>query len=144
MDPAEQVFRAFLREKRLKYTKERTAILRAVQRFGRPFEAEELLFNLRQYERRVSKATVYRTLKHLLEAALLKQIFFGASKQAHYDYVGGQDGRDHLLDMDTGQIIPFSNEQVIALRDRIAEGMGFSAAGHRFQIIGKKQADSGT
>ncbi len=141
MDSAEQVFHAFLREKRLKYTKERALILRAAQRFGRPFEAEELLLNLRQQERQVSKATVYRTLKHLLEAGLLKQIFFGASKQAHYDYVGGQDSRDHLLDMDTGQIIPFSNEQVIALRDRIAATMGFSAVNHRFQIMGQKRRE---
>src|SRR5881275_2335443 len=96
MEPAaatpEQLFRDFLRQRRLKFTVERSAILRSVQKFGRPFEAEELLLELREGPYRISKATVYRTLKHLLSAGLLKQVYFGAGKQAHYDYIDPTDG----------------------------------------------------
>jgi Fur family ferric uptake transcriptional regulator len=139
MEQVEQVFRAFLRDKRLKYTKERMAILNAVQAFGRPFEAEELLLALRQRGAGASKSTVYRTLKHLSEARLVKQSFFGSSTQSHYDYVGGGDSHDHLLDLASGKITPFSNEEVVALRDRIAAEMGFTAVTHRFQIIARKR-----
>ena len=69
MESPEQIFREFLRERGPRHTTERSAILRAVQKFGRPFEAEELLPELREAEYRVSKATIYRTIKHLLDAA---------------------------------------------------------------------------
>ena len=136
-DSPEHIFREFLRQRKLKYTTERLAILKAVQTFGRPFEAEELLLSLREGDYRISKATVYRTLKHLLDAGLLKQVMFGTNKQAYYDFAGGERAHDHLLDLDTGRIIPFSNELVIKLREHIAKKMGFEAVGHRFQIMAR-------
>ncbi len=141
MDAAEHVFRTFLKEKRLKYTTERVAVLKSIQSFGRPFEAEELLLKLSESEQRVSKATIYRALKHLVEARLVKQVFFGSGKQSHYDFVGGADRHDHLLDLETGQIVPFSNDEVIKLRDRIAQKMGFTAVNHRFQIIARRAGE---
>ena len=154
MDAAEQLFRDFLKQRRLKATGERLAILRAAAGLGRPFEAEELLLKLREDERPGrkrrgardsggvgggSKATVYRTLKHLVEAGLLKQIHFGAGTQAHYDYVAaGQASHDHLLDLDSGKVMPFSNAEIVQLRDRIARELGFTAVGHRFQIMARK------
>lgn len=136
----EQLFRDFLRQRRLKFTVERSALLQTVQKFGRPFEAEELLLELREGPYRISKATVYRTLKHLLSAGLLKQVHFGGGKQAHYDYIDPADAHDHLVDLETGKIIPFSSEQVVKLREEIARKMGFVAVGHRFQIIAKPKA----
>ncbi|MCL2648803.1 MAG: hypothetical protein FWD61_17690, partial [Phycisphaerales bacterium] len=50
MTTPEQQFRDFLRQHKLKYTTERLAILNAVQKFARPFEAEELLLTLRDFE----------------------------------------------------------------------------------------------
>ena len=133
----EQLLRDFLRQRRLKFTVERSALLQAVQKFGRPFEAEELLLELREGPYRISKATVYRTLKHLVSAGLLKQVHFEGGKQAHYDYIDPADAHDHLVDLETGKIIPFSSEQVVKLREEIARKMGFVAVGHRFQIIAK-------
>ena len=144
METPEQVFRTFLRQKQLKFTNERLAILTAIQKFNRPFEAEELLLTLREADSRTSKATIYRTIKHLLDAGLLKQVHFGVGsggKQAHYDFVSSADAHDHLLDLDTGKIIPFSSELVIKLREQIAKKMGFHAMSHRFQII--KAEESG-
>jgi Fur family ferric uptake transcriptional regulator len=139
MDTPEQLFRDFLRQRRLKYTTERLAILKTVQKFGRPFEAEELLLELRESDYRISKATIYRTLKHLVEAGLIKQVHFGGGKQAHYDFVNPANAHDHLVDLETGKIIPFSNELVVRLREEIARSMGFTAVSHRFQIIAKRE-----
>jgi Fur family transcriptional regulator, ferric uptake regulator len=140
MEPPEQHFREFLRARQLKFTIERAAILKAVGAFGRPFEAEELLLELREAGHRISKATVYRTLKHLLDAGLLKQVHFGVDgggKQAHYDYVNAAEAggaHDHLVDLETGKIIPFSSDLVVRLREEIARKLGFIAVSHRFQI----------
>jgi Fur family ferric uptake transcriptional regulator len=140
MDTPEHVFREFLRDRNLKYTTERLAILKAVQKFGRPFEAEELLLALRESDYRISKATIYRTLKHLLDAGLIKQVHFGVGgKQAHYDFVSLTDAHDHLVDADTGKIIPFSSELVTKLSEEIARKMGFESVSHRFQIIARKK-----
>ncbi len=143
MDTPEQIFRNFLRQRKLKFTSERASILTSAQRFTRPFEAEELLLELRETGARVSKATIYRTLKHLLEAGLLKQVHFGigsaAGKQAHYDFVNPADAHDHLVDLDTGKIIPFSSDLALKLREEIAKKMGFTAESHRFQIFGHRR-----
>jgi Fur family ferric uptake transcriptional regulator len=138
METPEQLFREFLRQRHLKYTTERLAILKTVQKFGRPFEAEELLLELREGDYRISKATIYRTLKHLMEAGLIKQVHFGGGKQAHYDFVNPADAHDHLLDLETGQIIPFSSDQVVKLREEIAARMGYEAVSHRFQIMARR------
>lgn len=134
----EQTFRDFLRQRRLKYTSERLAILSAVQKFGRPFEAEELLLILRESDDRISKATIYRTLKHLLDAGLIKQVHFSSAKQAHYDFVSESNAHDHLLDIDTGKIIPIDSAAIAALSRQIAEKHGFTALYHRFQIVARK------
>jgi Fur family ferric uptake transcriptional regulator len=141
MDSPEQVFRDFLRQHGLKYTTERLAILKSVQKFGRPFEAEELLLTLRESDYRISKATIYRTLKHLVAASLLNQVHFGSGKQTHYDFINPADAHDHLLDLDSGKIIPFSSDLVVKLRAHIAKKMGFVPVSHRFQIIARKIPD---
>lgn len=142
MESPEGIFRDFLRERQLKCTSERLAILRAIQHFGRPFEAEELLLSLRESDYRVSKATIYRTLKHLLDAALIRQVFFGQAKGSYYDFVGGEGdvvgAHDHLLDLDTGKIIPFSNDAIVQLRDQIARKLGLVALSHRFEITARR------
>jgi Fur family transcriptional regulator, ferric uptake regulator len=135
----EQHFRDFLRQHRLKLTSERLALLAAVQKFGRPFEAEELLLELRETGQRISKATIYRTLKHLLDAGLLKQVYFGSGKQAHYDFVDPADAHDHLVDLESGKIIPISSEAIVKLREEIARKMGFTAVSHRFQILARRR-----
>ncbi len=150
MPVAEQLFRDFLRQRHLKLTVERVSILKTVQDFGRPFEAEELLLQLRDADQRISKATVYRTLKHLQDAGLIKQFHLGSSgsggsggKQAHYDFVdpstGGAGAHDHLLDLETGKIVPFSSDLVVKLREEIAKKMGFKAISHRFQINARRE-----
>lgn len=138
MESAQVTFKNFLHHHRLKYTEERRVVLAVIESFDRPFEAEELLLALRRQQHRVSKATVYRTLKHLVECLLVNQIFFGTGKHSYYDFVGTQRGHDHLVDVQTGKIIPFSSPEIAALRDRIAGEMGFTSVAHRFQILGRR------
>ncbi len=138
MESAQNIFRTFLHDHKLKYTLERRVVLEVIERFDRPFEAEELLLALRREQHRVSKATVYRTLKQLVECQLINQIFFGTGKQSYYDFLGTQRGHNHLVDVQTGKIIPFASPEIALLRDRIAQEMGFTPVSHRFQILGRR------
>ena len=139
MESAQEIFQTFLRARRHKFTPERRVILEAVQQFRRPFEAEELLLQLRQSDHRASKATVYRTLKHLVESGLLNQVFFGAGKQSYYDFAGTGGGHDHLVDIETGLIVPFESAEVLALCGKLAQQLGYSTVSHRFVIIGRRK-----
>jgi len=132
---AEAVFREFLRQRRLKYTPERAEMVRAVMRHNEHFEAEQLLRVLRQAGVRVGKATVYRTLKLLVLAGIVKEVQFSA-KQTHYEHTYGQGPHDHMVCRRCRRIIEFDAADVLKLRGQIASKRGFHAVAHRFQIIG--------
>ena len=143
MSSARDDFRKFLHARRLKYTGEREAILQTVEQFQRPFEVEELLLELRRLNLRVSRATVYRTLRHLVGAGLVNQLFFGAGKQSYYDFLGGGRGHNYVVDVETGMILPFTSPELTALCERIAKRLGYHVVGHRFQILGRRKEPSG-
>ena len=133
MAPLCAVFRRYLKSQNLKYTPERADILNAIIERDDVFEAEELLMEMRQRGYRVSKATIYRTVKLLQEAGIITQALFD-SRQAHYQLIYGKAPRDYMVCMKTGRHIQFTDQQLGALRDRICEQHGWKAIGHRFLI----------
>lgn len=135
IDTAENVFREYCRDRGLKYTVERGDILRAAMRMEEHFEAEQLLLIMRQSARRVGKATVYRTLKLLVECGIVREVHF-SNKQVHYEHTYGQDPHDHMVCRRCGRIIEFSASEVSKLRTILASQHRFHALSHRFQILG--------
>lgn len=143
MAPLCAVFRRYLKSQGLKYTPERADILNAIIERDGVFEVEELLVDMRQRGYRVSKATIYRTVKLLQDAGIITQALFD-SRQAHYQLIYGKQPRDYIVCMKTGEHIEFSNEDLTRLRNKICEQYGWEAVGHRFQIYaispeGRKQ-----
>ncbi len=135
IDTAENVFREFCRDRGLKYTSERSDILRTAMKMEEHFEAEQLLLVMRQSSRRVGKATVYRTLKLLVECGVVREVHF-SNKQVHYEHTYGQDPHDHMVCRRCGRIIEFSAADVTKLRTIVAASHRFHALSHRFQISG--------
>ena len=132
--PLCSVFRRFLRNHGLKYTVERADVLQAIIDHDGPFEAEELLLDMRNRGHRVSKATIYRTLRLLQEAGIITQALFD-SKQAHFQLIYGKQPRDVMVCMRTGRTIDFQSPELVALRDRICLELGWSPVGHRLQVF---------
>ncbi len=135
IQPVCAVFRRFLKGQGLKFTPERARILDSVLSKPGVFEADELLFEMRQGGRRVSKATIYRTLKHLLEAKIITEVLID-SKQAHYQLSIGREPQGYLVCMETHQIIEVDAPALSAIRDRICREHGFEPVSHRFVIYG--------
>src|SRR5271167_2371555 len=75
-EPVCAIFRRYLHAQQLKFTPERAMILDAALRQKGLFEAERLVTDLKGLGHRVSRATAYRTLTHLQDAGILKQVFF--------------------------------------------------------------------
>ncbi|MCK4873739.1 MAG: transcriptional repressor [Phycisphaerales bacterium] len=132
--PLCSIFRRYLKGCGQKFTLERAYILDAIIRKDEIFEVEELLDEMKAVGERVSKATVYRTIRLLQDAGIIQQVLFDR-KQAHYQLIFGREPKDHLSCVNTGRIIEFSCPELIELRDRVCAEHGWKPVGHRFQIF---------
>ena len=134
-EPVCSVFRRYLHQANLKFTPERAMILDAVLRKEGLFEPDGLIDYLKSLGHTASRATVYRTLSHLQDAGILKQVFFD-NKQSYYEVIAGRQTHDYLICVATGKVIEFSSEKLRLLRDEICREHGFDPISHRFQIFG--------
>lgn len=127
------VFRKRLRAEGLKYTPERAHILDAIIGMDGLFEAEQLLETLKASRERVSKATIYRTIKLLQDAGIIQRVLIDGDN-AHYQLVYGTRPNDLLIRVDTGEIESVDLPELIEIRDRICRERGLRPEGHRLQI----------
>jgi len=133
-EPLCAVFRRRLKQAGQKYTPERAQILDAIIQIDDIFEAETLQTELRKANFRVSKATVYRTLKLLQEAGIIQPVLVDA-EQTRYQLIYGRRPRDLLVRVDTHEAIPIEAPELEAICDRICAEHGLRAEGHRLQIF---------
>lgn len=136
VEPLCAVFRRYLKADGQKYTPERAHILDVIIELDGLFEADQLLEKVRGSGFRVSKATVYRTLKLLEEAGIIERIPF-AREQSHYQLVYGQRPDAILINVDTGAIETIEIPELLAIRDKICKQRGLKPEGHRLQIFAK-------
>ena len=86
---------------------------------------------------RISLATVYRTIKLFEEYNVLNRIELGG-KRARYEEINEDDHHDHLIDVDSGEIIEFVNEEIERLQMKVAKKLGYELVDHRMELFGKK------
>ena len=132
-EPVCAIFRRYLHGQSLKFTPERAMILDAVLRNNGLFEADQLVRDLEQLGHRVSRATAYRTLAHLQDAGILKQVFFD-NKRSYYEVIAGRQAYDYLICVATGKVIEFSSEKVKRLCEEICREHGLDPLSHQLQI----------
>src|SRR5262245_25728485 len=134
-EPVCAVFRRYLHAQKLKFTPERAVILDAVLRREGLFEPDHVVATLKEAGHRASRATVYRTLTHLQDAGILKQVFFD-NKQSYYEVIAGGRQNDYLICVETGRVVEFNSEKLRQLRDEICRQHGFEPLSHQFHIFG--------
>lgn len=134
IEPLCAVFRRRLKSEGAKYTPERAEVLDAIIRLEGIFEAEDLLDLLRAEGRRVSKATVYRTLKIMQDAGIVQRVL-SVGDQARYQLAYGRAGSDQLVRLDGGGVEPIDPPGVRALCEAICAARGLSYQGHRLQVF---------
>ncbi|MGD9688727.1 MAG: Fur family transcriptional regulator [Phycisphaerales bacterium] len=136
-EPLCAVFRRQLKSESLKYTPERARILDAVVSQPGPFQAEQLMASLRDSGIRVSKATVYRTLKLLQDASILQQILVDPD-HAHYVLAFGRGSLGILARTDTHQVHELDLPELNDLRDRLCRRLGLAPESHRFVVYARR------
>ncbi|MDB5298251.1 MAG: ferric-uptake regulator [Phycisphaerales bacterium] len=132
-EPVCALFRRYLHGQKLKFTPERAMILDAVLRKESLFDAEGLVDDVKQLGHRVSRATAYRTLSHLQDAGILKQVFLD-NKQSYYEVIAGRQAYDYLICVSTGQVLEINSEKVRRLCEEICKEHGFDPLSHQLQI----------
>jgi Fur family ferric uptake transcriptional regulator len=127
-------WRAYITDRRLNTTAQREAIVEQFLRTRDHVSIDELLSKVRKRQPRVGYATVYRTLKLLVDSGLAVERQFGDG-QARFEVVG--DHHDHLICVKCGLILEFEDDDIERLQDRIAERMGgFTVLRHRHELYG--------
>ena len=88
----------------------------------------------------ISIATVYRTVKLLEEAGVIDRLEFGDGRARYQE--SGQH-HEHLVDVETGEVIEFYHAELEALKEQIAQEMGYELVDHRLELFGRKLAGDG-
>jgi len=127
-------FREFLEIRGEKLTEPRRVLVRHIFNTHKHFDADELVRDLHDAGRQVSRSTVYRTLRLLVEAGLLRELRLTNRSAFEHDY--GYPAHDHLHCTACNRIVEFSNDEILKLRDSISLTHGFRPSGHRFLISG--------
>jgi Fur family ferric uptake transcriptional regulator len=120
-------------DKGLRMTDQRRVIARVVSEAYDHPDAEELYRRAVSVDPHISIATVYRTVKLFEDAGILERHDFRDGR-SRYEEIS--DHHDHLIDVSTGKVIEFRNEDIEKLQRRVAEELGFELVDHRLELYG--------
>ncbi|MFP6729237.1 MAG: Fur family transcriptional regulator [Alphaproteobacteria bacterium] len=121
-------------DKGLKMTGQRRLIARVLSEADDHPDVEEVYRRAVLLDSRVSLATVYRTVRLLEEANILERHEFRDGR-ARYEAAGGVH-HDHLIDIESGEVFEFNDEEIENIQSRIAEELGFRLVDHRLALYG--------
>ena len=123
--------------KGLRMTDQRRVVARVLGDAEDHPDVEELYARAAKVDPKISLATVYRTVKLFEEAGILDKHEFGDGRARYED--AERDHHDHLIDVNTGQVIEFVDPEIEALQERIAARLGYRLIGHRLELLGVPQ-----
>jgi len=128
-------FRSFLKRNGLSCTKAREKVLTQIYRTEGHFTVDELEEALGGIDGS-QRATVYRTIKHLMEAGLLAKVQTSTHTKVAYEHTVGHPHHDHLVCDRCGDIIEFHDEDIEACQRKVAERFGFEILHHSMVLTG--------
>ena len=118
----------------LRLTEQRRVIARVLEAAQDHPDVEELYARASAEDPRISLATVYRTVKLFEESGILDKLEFGDGRARYED--AERDHHDHLIDIQSGEVIEFVDDEIEALQERIAAKLGYELRGHRLELYG--------
>jgi len=122
--------------KGLKMTEQRRVISRVLSEAQDHPDVEEVYRRSVVMDSKISIATVYRTMRLLEEANVIDRLDFGDGR-ARYEETR-EDHHHHLIDVNSGAVIEFKDEELEKLKEKIAAEMGYELIGHRLELYGVK------
>jgi Fur family ferric uptake transcriptional regulator len=120
--------------KGMRMTEQRRTIARVLAQSDDHPDVEELYRRASAIDAKISIATVYRTVKLFEDAGVITRHDFGAGR-ARYESIP-EEHHDHLIDLRTGEVIEFRDEEIERLQQAMAERLGFRLVDHRLELYG--------
>ena len=118
----------------LRLTDQRRVVAKVLQDAADHPAVEELYQRALKLDPGISIATVYRTVKLFEESGILKKREFQDGRTRYED--AERDHHDHLIDLHSGEVIEFFDEDIERLQMRIARRLGYDLKGHRLELYG--------
>ena len=129
-------YEAVLREAGLRITKPRRIILEILHDSEGHPDAAQIFERAVARDSRISLATVYRTMRALEESGAIQRHAFGGGPARFEQAQAGH--HDHLIDLDTGEVIEFASARIEELQEEIAARLGYEIVHHRLELYGRK------
>ena len=120
----------------IRMTGQRRLIIKVLENSKDHPDVETLFERSNKIDNSVSIATVYRTVKLLQNAGILEKLEFNDGRSRFEDAV--RKHHDHLIDLDTGKVIEFIDEEIEHIQKKIANKLGYDLVGHKLELYGKK------
>ena len=122
--------------KNIRMTSQRQIIIQVIEESDDHPDVDQLYLRSVELDNTISIATVYRTVKLLEEAGLIERLEFGDGRSR---YEEAREHHEHLVDIETGEVVEFYNEELETLKTEIAREMGYDLIDHRLELYGKKR-----
>ena len=122
--------------KNFRMTSQRQIIIQVIEESDDHPDVDQLYLRSVELDNTISIATVYRTVKLLEEAGLIERLEFGDGRSR---YEEAREHHEHLVDIETGEVHEFYNEELESLKTEIAREMGYDLIDHRLELYGKKR-----
>ena len=119
-------------------TDQRRTIANVLQEAVDHPDVEELYKRANDIDPAISIATVYRTVKLFEESGILEKHEFGDGRARYED--AERDHHDHLIDIQTGEVIEFIDSEIEKLQEKIAKRLNYKLLGHRLELYGVKRS----
>lgn len=130
-------YERLLRNAGVRITRPRKIILKILAETDDHPDAMAIFRRAVRLDDSISLSTVYRTMKLLEDkGAIQRHAFEGGPSR--FEPADG-DHHDHLIDLDTGQVIEFHSERIEQLQDEIAQSLGYEIVHHRLELYGRKK-----
>ena len=123
-------------DKGVRLTDQRKLIAKVMSESDDHPDVDELHKRVTKMDSKISIATVYRTVKLFEEAGIVAKHDFKGTK-ARYEEAS-QEHHDHLIDVNTGEIIEFVDEDIEKLQEAVAKKLGYKLVDHRLELYGSK------
>ena len=123
--------------KGVKLTEQRKIIARVMTESDDHPDVDELYKRVSKIDSKISIATVYRTVKLFEESGILTKHEFKGGK-ARYETLN-ESHHDHLIDIKTGEIIEFVDDEIEKLQEKVAEKYGYKLVDHKLELYGIKK-----
>ena len=120
----------------VRLTDQRKLIAKVMSESDDHFDVDELHRRVIKLDSKVSIATVYRTVKLFEEAGIVSKHDFKGTK-ARYEQTS-MEHHDHFIDINTGEIIEFVNDDIEKLQKKVADKLGYKLIDHRLELYGTK------